>query len=266
MPKTVKLTQEFVEQFFKDQGCDLLDRYKNARTKMKYRCLCGHVSEIVFDSFRRGNRCRQCGSKKIAATLTKINTPIAKEYFASQGCELLDEYKRYAPMDYRCSCGKVSKINWNNFKSKGRRCHECGIKRRSGENHYEWRKDRDKFKLEYAFRHRSYKLLKLVLKYTKRYKTKNTAAMLGYTHKQLQDHITSHPNWIKVKDGAWHLDHIFPIKAFLDHDTMDVNIVNALDNLQPLAALDNMSKNATYDQESFRLYLSRKGLLPCITQ
>jgi hypothetical protein len=65
-------THDYVEKFFIDHGCKLLSNtYKNARTKLKYICSCGNESEIVFDSFRRGNRCRKCGSKRTAEYLSK---------------------------------------------------------------------------------------------------------------------------------------------------------------------------------------------------
>ena len=43
-------------------------------------------------------------------------------------------------------------------------------------------------------------------------------------------------NW-----GEWHVDHIFPVSKF-DPNTL-MSVVNALDNLQPLWAFDNLSKN-----------------------
>jgi hypothetical protein len=49
-------------------------------------------------------------------------------------------------------------------------------------------------------------------------------------------------NWFN--HGEWHIDHIRPISSF-DLDT-DPSIVNALDNLQPLWAIDNMKKSNKY--------------------
>lgn len=73
--------------------------------------------------------------------------------------------------------------------------------------------------------------------------------LLGYTCEQLREHIES-----QFKDGMswenrseWHVDHKKPIKAFLDEGITDPAIVNALDNLQPLWAHENLSKGAKYD-------------------
>lgn len=47
--------------------------------------------------------------------------------------------------------------------------------------------------------------------------------------------------------GEWHVDHIKPVKAFLDEDVKDPAIINALENLQPLWAEDNLRKSARYE-------------------
>lgn len=73
--------------------------------------------------------------------------------------------------------------------------------------------------------------------------------VIGYTAEQLRDHITSlffeGMSWDNY--GEWHIDHIKPIKAFIDEGVTDPAIINALDNLQPLWASENMSKGAKYD-------------------
>lgn len=74
--------------------------------------------------------------------------------------------------------------------------------------------------------------------------------LIGYTYEQLHSHIES-----QFKDGMswenrseWHIDHIKPIKAFLDEGITDPKIINALDNLQPLWAHENLSKGAKHDE------------------
>jgi len=75
--------------------------------------------------------------------------------------------------------------------------------------------------------------------------------ILGYTCEQLRSHIES-----QFKEGMswenrseWHFDHIKPVKAFLDEGITDPAVVNALDNLQPLWAHENLSKNAKWEEE-----------------
>lgn len=73
---------------------------------------------------------------------------------------------------------------------------------------------------------------------------------LGYTYEQLKQRIEC-----QFKEGMswenrseWHIDHIKPIKAFLDEGVTDPAIINALSNLQPLWAKDNLSKGAKWNE------------------
>lgn len=75
-------------------------------------------------------------------------------------------------------------------------------------------------------------------------------SLCGYSDYDLRVHIES-----KFKDGMswnnrseWHIDHIKPIKAFLDEGITDPKIINALSNLQPLWAHENLSKGAKFEQ------------------
>tara|TARA_R110002020_G_scaffold475356_1_gene709740 strand:+ start:2837 stop:3448 length:612 start_codon:yes stop_codon:yes gene_type:complete len=75
-------------------------------------------------------------------------------------------------------------------------------------------------------------------------------SLLGYTQEDFINHIES-----QFGDGMswgnrseWHIDHIRPIKSFLDEGITDPKIINALANLQPLWAHENRSKGAKYEQ------------------
>lgn len=71
------------------------------------------------------------------------------------------------------------------------------------------------------FSKKIYKALQTCLKYTGEKKLDHAHKLLGYTARQLREHIQSHPNWPKVKSGDWHLDHIFPIIAFVGRGIKD---------------------------------------------
>jgi len=59
-----KLTYDFVYNYFKEQGCKLLEtEYINSSIKLKYRCVCNTISEILFHDFKAGHRCRKCKNK-----------------------------------------------------------------------------------------------------------------------------------------------------------------------------------------------------------
>jgi hypothetical protein len=72
----------FIEKYFKDNNCELLDKYKNAITKMKYRCSCGDISYTQFNHFQNGHRCRSCGFDKTSKSY------IFKNYMTPNGTNL----------------------------------------------------------------------------------------------------------------------------------------------------------------------------------
>lgn len=256
----LKLDFGYIEKIFEEQGCELLEHvYKNARTKMRYRCVCGRVSSICFDSFKNGNRCRKCGNAK-SSKVQKLSQEEVAAVFNIHNCVLLDQYvSSLKPVKFVCSCGNESTILLSNFQ-KRKQCSQCGLKSRSGKNHYEWRADRDVMQKELLFRQRCYKLVRMVLNVTGRVKNKKTTELLGYDYKQLQEHITNHPNYDLVKSGRWHIDHIFPIKAFVDHNIESLALINCLENLRPISMVENCSKNGKYDINEFRNWLEKKGV------
>ena len=47
--------------------------------------------------------------------------------------------------------------------------------------------------------------------------------------------------------GEWHVDHIKPIISFLNAGITDISKINAIENLQPLWAADNLRKGGKYN-------------------
>jgi len=258
-----KLTYEYVKEFFKKQGCELLENeYVDSKTKMKYRCNCENVSRITFNRFQQGCRCMECGNK-IKSEKQKHTYDYVKQYFEDRGCDLLEqEYiNRYTSMRYRCICGNISEIFFDSFQQKQKiNCRKCEIKNRSGETHYRWINDRKVVDENEKLRQRCYKMLKKSLKKIGEKKNDKTEYLLGYTVKELQEYVRNHPNWNNVKDKLWHLDHIFPIKAFVDYGIKDVKLINSLDNLQPLLEQDNLTKSYKYDRRKFEEWLAKKEI------
>jgi hypothetical protein len=258
----VRLEYDFVKKFFEDNGCKLLStEYKNARTHLDYICSCGNKAKIVFCSFRAGNRCRKCGNR-ISAEKQRFTHEQVKKYIESFGCELISEeyHDAQEKLVIRCKCGDIFEKTFNVFQQGQRVCCECSLKGRSGKNHYEWKEDREKYFEECNFRQRCYKILKCSLKKVGRHKNDRTQNLLGYSFRELQNHIKGHKNWDKVKGKKWHIDHIFPIQAFVDHKIEDMKVINALDNLRPISALENCSKGDSYDEKEFIEWLKKKGI------
>lgn len=291
------LTLSVVREYFQSQGCELLqNEYKNARTKLKYRCSCGRESEIVFDSFRRGNRCRDCGGRKSAKakisvkTKTKIsvnnpkntdhyekvrkkslnnplplNNPLTHEQvsddFRKQGCELLEQYvNSRRSMKYRCICGNVSSISRNNFIA-GKRCQECLRKRRSGPSNYQWRIDRADKYLEHRWRQMVYRVLKQI----GRKPTASLAvceSLCGYSLDVFKEHIKSQPGYDQF--STWEIDHIFPVWVFTaESGITDLKIINGLDNLRIVPKQANRKKCYKFDPFAFVEWIKAKGVTRC---
>jgi len=116
-----KLTYESVKKHFEEEGCELLQTDNiNSTTKMKYRCSCGNESEIRYNKFKIGQRCRKCAGNE------KLTFQFVQKYFKEQECELLEtEYTNSnIPMKYLCVCGNQSTIRFSSFKL-GQRCKKC---------------------------------------------------------------------------------------------------------------------------------------------
>jgi len=73
-----------------------------------------------------------------------------------------------------------------------------------------------------------------------------TSTVLGYSSTQLKIHIEakfkSGMSW--KNHGEWHIDHIKSIVKFIEEGISDPQVINALSNLQPLWAVENIKKGS----------------------
>lgn len=78
-----------------------------------------------------------------------------------------------------------------------------------------------------------------------------TESIVGYTRNELVAHLESQflegMSWSNY--GEWHIDHVIPIDHFIKSGESDPAVINALENLQPLWAQDNLSKGNRLIQE-----------------
>ena len=115
-------------------------------------------------------------------------------------------------------------------------------------------------RLNRQIHYRSHKALKRSL--NGRSKTNHKSFLLGFTNKELLDRLETFPNWTKLKQENWELDHIFPVKAFVEHKIYDTKIINSLDNLQPLTREENLKKGAKYNKKEFDKWVKTKLTKP----
>jgi hypothetical protein len=251
----LRFSYEYVKKYFEDQGCQLLEKeYKGIHCKLK----CKKKSTITFANFKKGKRCASCGG------VEKYKYDYVKKYFSDHNCKLLE--KEYVgtnhKMRYICHCGRESTIRWNNFR-KGTRCSKCAYENNSknmlGDKNWSWNPNREQIALFKLMRSRYDGIVRRMFNGSKR--AARSHIVLGYTRKELITHLTKHPNWDKVRCLEWDIDHIFPLKAFFEHNIHDPKIINALDNLQPMTKSENSAKSDTYDLQAFKQWVATKGIL-----
>jgi hypothetical protein len=111
-----KLSYEHIKNVFEKQGCELLStEYVNSTTKLKYKCICGYITEIRWSDFQQGSRCIKCSNRERHVYNDVYN------YFKEQNCELLET--KY--INFICECGEKSFITFNAFKNNAQRCPMC---------------------------------------------------------------------------------------------------------------------------------------------
>lgn len=257
-----RYTQNEVEKIFKERGCELLSEYKGLNKKVIFKCKCGNISEAFSRVIMKNNsHCKKCGYIK-SRNSQQFSLECVKQHFKDNECELLEDtyINARTRMKYKCNCGNISNITLSDFKSGNR----CGCKKfqtiNSGSTHCNWNPDREYIKLRKKVNNKSRKLVYRCLNILDKAKLFDTEIYLGYTRKELIERLQSFSQWNELKNTHWHLDHIFPIKAFVKHDIIDLKIINSLDNLQPLSQFDNLSKNDKYNKDEFIKYLNSKGI------
>ena len=81
-------------------------------------------------------------------------------------------------------------------------------------------------------------------------KTKRTEEILGCSFNELKQHLedqfTEGMTWDNYGFYGWHIDHIVPLSHFNLLDEAEVAKANHYTNLQPLWAIDNLSKGNRY--------------------
>lgn len=147
---------------------------------------------------------------------------------------------------YRSMCKECRsdefKTNYQNFSgfsiTHKQRTKEYALNNRKKINEY--------FKVRYVNKPHEYAwrgMLSSVIRRMGGKKNSSTYELLGYSSEQLKLHLEnlftegmSWENW-----GKWHIDHKIPISKF--NKNINPKIVNSLENLQPMWAVDNIRKS-----------------------
>jgi hypothetical protein len=104
---------------FEAEGYQLLDKYTDAHTLMRFICPQGHKHQISWTNFDSGYRCIYCAK---AAPVTQERV---QQSFETEGYQLLDEYNnKKRRLRFICPVGHKYSISWDNWNS-GNRCAVC---------------------------------------------------------------------------------------------------------------------------------------------
>jgi hypothetical protein len=108
--ETKRNDTDYVRSVFTDNGCKLLDEYRNEQTPLKYVCKCGRQSLTRFVNFKKSGCCRICSFEKLRGE----NSP--------QWNPNLTDEERIQKRDYR------EYIHWRNgvFQRDEYTCQCCG--------------------------------------------------------------------------------------------------------------------------------------------
>lgn len=258
-----------VKRFFETRECVLLEKeYVNCQTEMRYLCRCGRESKTTWNRFKhQASLCLDCGREKQSKNVTVPFSTIKQRVEKSKKYIVLPIERPYTgrrtKFTVQCiECGNRYQMHYDRF------CEWAGCKhRKDGMNvpcqnsHYRWISDRQLANNMKLFTKKCHSLLRNTLKASKQKKHSGTYQELGYGPSELIEHIKTLPNYNLLKGYKWHIDHIFPIKAFIDHNILDPSIINSLDNLCIRSPKDNCSKGARYDVSEFKKWIQSKGII-----
>lgn len=250
-----RLEADYVRALFQSKGCVLLSEYVTSKRPLDFRCFCGKVGRVSsLSAFLKGT-----GRCKVCAYRTKQYEEV-RSFFANYDYLLVtDRYvNNCTKMKYVCPKNHTSSMSWSNFKN-GKRCPFCYRESTKGSGSPSWNADRDQVKLtRRAHKFLEHALYNAMVKGGDVRDGKKRREILGYSAKELKEHIESHPNWPLVRFSRWHLDHIFPVKAFFEHGITDLKMIHSLDNLRPITAEDNLKKSDYYDEAAFVEWVEMK--------
>lgn len=258
---TKKKTYAFIKEYFEKHNYKLItDNYVNGKQLLDCQCPNGHLDKKTYSDFYSGKRCQICYyQRRREKQLTPIS--VIKDSFEKRNYKLItNEYLHgKQKLESICSRNHLYVTTWRKW-NVGYGCAKCAvIDHFHGANNPSWNPDREAVKnnrkIWTAWRNN---IRSGALGINKK-SSEEVKNIVGYDWADLRDHLAKHPNWENCKHN-FHVDHIFPVKAFLDYGINDPKIVCALDNLQPLLVEENLKKNRKYDKELFEKYLIQKKI------
>jgi hypothetical protein len=102
-----KISYEYVYNFFKKEGCELLDDvYVNCRSKVNYICGCGEKRTVRVSAFMRGDRCIVC-RQRIKDDAEEICNMTEQQMSIFDGLMISDAYLKKTNSEWQNSSFKM---------------------------------------------------------------------------------------------------------------------------------------------------------------
>lgn len=225
-----------IDDLLNDDGWVLLESYKKNDVPIEALCPEGHLCRITISNYRSGARCRECARESRRNKL-KLKYNHVKDQIERTGYTLLSKsyVNNKTHLTMKCPENHIYKARFDLF-TQGFKCKECHLNRL------------DKQKLNND----------------------------GPLNKKLR--ISKSPQWIlkymtedfnynlyKKSPSDYNLDHIIPIKGFVDYyksnSHLDLirlkKIANHTDNLQLLHTKENGLKSCKYDPKELITYIEK---------
>lgn len=117
----------------------LFNRYTNSKQRILVETTEGYRFLTTYHQLKLGIK-----KKPIFHTYNPYTIENIKRYINNNEieCELLSEHYKgnnTHKLNFKCKCGNVFSVVWNEFYTSGKtQCNNCGIKKRSGKNHYDY--------------------------------------------------------------------------------------------------------------------------------
>ncbi len=201
------------------------------RNDIKIIIICKKHGEFDQEPCRHllGNGCQKCQVENFTYTTEKFINKAKLKHGDKYDYELVNYIKSDIKVKIICKEHGIFEQKPNKH-LQGQDCYLCGLKKQSGKNHWNYTIDRNRVK--------TIKLIQnLSSPYRKRFREKYNVSK-GYD-----------------------IDHIFPVKAFVDYGIYNLEIINLEENLQALPLSINRKKNSKYDKQEFEEYLKNKNIL-----
>jgi hypothetical protein len=249
------LTYEYVYNFFKEMGYELLDKvYINSKTKMNCICKNNHKIKKSYESLKSDYGCQVCYTNKAGDT-ARFSFDYVFNYFKEKGFTLLEtEYKNTStPMKAMCHAKNHIVYVLLSTLQRNCGCRKCYLESNCGEGNPRWNPNR-------TIRQRSI-YLNFDIKRLKLLKEDPNYNNYLLSKQKVKNKI--------IQINEYEVDHIFPKKAFIDNN-LDIiygikiikRICNCIENLRIISFKENRNKNGKYNQEEFMTWFKSRPEYP----